>query len=167
MSDTQAQEKRAPYDYNVATLPDADTQNGKNWGDKLELIGSALLVAFDKRERCKDPNAGDGFATVIDARWYMARHSDGASPIRCSVWIRTRRQELGARYFAGHGTASGYGYHKQSAALDAALDSAGIKLEKRFDGCGGSAAKRALEAVARASGYARIPFTIVTTGSAL
>lgn len=131
----------------TATLPAADTSNARNWGDKLETIETKRLVAFDGAE----------IVNPVDARFYMARHSDGASPVRCSVWIRTRD----GRYFAGKGTASGYGYHKQSAALQDALDSAGIQLARRIDGVGDSAIRTALEAVGDACGYTGCPRTIV------
>ena len=87
---------------------------------------------------------------VVVARWYKARKSDGASPVYASVWV------LGAGFdISGHGRATGYGYHKASAALSTAIDSAGIVLSERIAGVGDGASQRALEAIARAIvGYA-------------
>lgn len=122
-----------------ATLPAADTQNARNLEPQKERVESRTLLAID----------GDEIATVIDARFYMARRSDGASPIYCSVWVHGK-----GRYFAGYGKASGYGYCKRSAAFDEAVTSAGIKLAVRVDGCGDSAVDEALRAIATACGYA-------------
>lgn len=104
-----------------------------------------------------------GLHTVCEARFYMARRSDGASPVYCSLWVH------GAGiYCGGYGKASGYGYHKESAALQAAIDSAGIRLTgdnyrqaptdaestqpARIDGCGSSAMNAAMRAIASAVG---------------
>jgi hypothetical protein len=143
-------EQRAPHDTNTATLPATDTNNGRNYADKYETIGRKLVVAWDQEK-------GE-FAYPVDARFYMARKSDGASPVYCSVWIRTRD----GHYFAGHGLARGYGYDKKSAALDAALDSAGIALAARIDGCGDSTARVALLAIADAAGYDGCPREVVS-----
>lgn len=104
----------------------------------------------------------DELSTVVEARFYMARRSDGASPVYCSLWVH------GNQYTSGYGKASGYGYHKSSAALQDAIDSAGIALtgdqyerdesperqEKpaRIDGCGDSAMRGAMRAIAIAAG---------------
>src|SRR5690606_3065831 len=85
---------------------------------------------------------------LAQARFWMARRSDGASPVYCSVW--TYRE---GRHTAGHGRARGYGYHRQSAALAAALDSAGITLAEPIDGRGDGAMRDALLAVGVAMGY--------------
>ena len=124
-----------------ATLPDSDTTNAKNLEPGKELVERLVLVAI---------GVDDAIHDVVDARWYMARRSDGASPIYCSVWVHGIN-----RYFAGHGKASGYGYFKQSAAFDEALDSAGIKLARRVDGVGMSAVREAMQSVAIACGFAR------------
>lgn len=71
-------------------------------------------------------------------------------------------------WYSGHGKAGGYGYHKESAAIAKALDSAGVELygtaytgredvdyTKRcyINGVGQSAVKGALFAIAHALGY--------------
>jgi hypothetical protein len=57
---------------------------------------------------------------------------------------------------AGWGMASGGGYHRVSAAMQAALDRAGIKLDKRIDGVGDRAMEDALRAIAAYLGYASV-----------
>lgn len=124
-----------------ATLPDHDTQNARNMEPEKELVERLVLVA----------TAPDGtLVDVVDARWYMARRSDGASPVYCSVWIRS---PLLARWLAGRGKAGGYGYCKQSAAFSEAVDSAEIKLSRRVDGVGMEAVREAMNAIAKAAGY--------------
>ncbi len=67
-------------------------------------------------------------AVVVDCRIYTGR-SASASTVYCSLWV-TRKQPWpdGNTRTSGKGTATGHGYHKASAALEAAIDSAGIKL---------------------------------------
>ncbi len=161
-----------------ATLPAIETCNAKNLQGEKEEVDSRVLMAFDakERKRCQAgtyPQASDGMATVLTARWWMARSGDGASPVYCSVWINTRD----GRSFSGHGKAGGYGYCKSSAAFQDALDSAGVELSalsEHYDaetrerttgprkrasvaGVGESAVREAAEAIARAAGYGRCP----------
>jgi hypothetical protein len=95
--------------------------------------------------------------TPVRATFYMGR-SNNASVVYCYLWVENR--------CSGNGQAGGYGYHKQSAALDAAIKSAGIKLtgspyddehhENRqchIDGCGSDSMHRALVAITWALGY--------------
>jgi hypothetical protein len=67
-------------------------------------------------------------AVVVDCRIYAGR-SVSASAVYCSLWVK-RKQPWpdGNTRTSGKGTATGYGYDKASAALEAAIDSAGIKL---------------------------------------
>lgn len=155
--------KQAPYDYNRATLPNAEThgdpQNAVNRSGDKETVQTLALMFFDASARKRshaqakeagyDTNPHDGFATPIEARWYMGR-SNSASTVYCSVWIRTRD---GQRYISGNGSAGGYGYDKFSAAFDDALRSAGVKLEKSCGGCGDGPMRKAMLAVAKACGY--------------
>jgi hypothetical protein len=120
----------------IATLPTERTENGK-WQDNKEQIAALALVAWAYgRQR-----------QIVTARFWMSRSGDGASPVYCSVWL----SETG--HASGHGTARGYGYHKQSAALQFALDSAGVKLAQPIDGRGESAMRDAIMAIGRAMGY--------------
>ncbi len=119
----------------TATLPSAARSNGKNLSGQKELVSAMSAVALiDGKMR-----------EVVIAHWYKARKSDGASPVYASIWT------YGAGFdISGHGRATGYGYHKASAALSAAIDSTGIVLSERIDGVGDAASQHALEAIARA-----------------
>ena len=95
-----------------------------------------------------------------------------ASRVYCCVWIFPKD---GGPTHAGGGHAGGYGYHKASAAMESALDAAGVKLESRVEpaarrdgikarakyergglaGRGDSAMLEALHALAKAAGYPR------------
>ena len=119
----------------TATLLPATQANGKNLSRQKEMVSAMSAVAVINGKMCE----------VVVARWYMARKSDGASPVYASIWT------YGAGFdISGHGRATGYGYHKASAALSTALKSAGIVLSERIDGLGDGASQRALEAIARA-----------------
>ena len=117
----------------TATLSRAARSNGKNMSPQKELVSAMSAVAVINGK----------MREVVIARWYKARKSDGASPVYASIWT------YGAGFdISGHGRATGYGYHKASAALSAAMDSAGIVLSERIEGDG--AIRRAVEAIARA-----------------
>ena len=77
------------------------------------------------------------------------------STVWCSVWVAQYRNGTATScndMYSGCGNAKGYGYHKDSAALSAALDSAGITLSERIDGVGEGAMRDALTAIVRATG---------------
>lgn len=91
--------------------------------------------------------------SLADTPW-----RDGAMPSRVSVrlygtgaqntacmWINSGDTHLNAS-----GKAGGYGYHRQSAALQEAFDNAGITLSRRIDGVGTSAMEEAMLALAKA-----------------
>lgn len=123
----------------TATLPAEPRSNARNLYGEKETIGTLLL--FGVRN-----GAPDHLAT---ARFYMARSGDGASPVYCSVWLHS------GNWTSGRGRATGGGYHKKSAALDAALTSAGITLSERIDGCGDSAMLESFRAIGEAMGHDR------------
>lgn len=101
---------------------------------------------------------------IACARFYMGR-SASASVVYCCLWLHG---DAGA---SGRGSAGGYGYHKKSAALDEAIESAGIELygtpyaggkarlyrgapinytrKCHIDGCGSTAMRDALTDIAR------------------
>lgn len=123
----------------TATMPTSGHQNGRNLDGDKERIATLTLVGVR-----------DGAPVELaQARFWMARRSDGASPVYCSVWTYGPRRDG----TAGHGIARGYGYHKQSAALQGALAHAGIILAEPIDGRGDGAMRDALLAVGVAMGY--------------
>jgi hypothetical protein len=126
------------------------TQTGKSgtikgkWRDK-ELIRSFQvfdLEALDYNNRPK---------RVIDCRLYMGR-SNNSSMVYCLLWI----SPIDGTWVEGSGSAGGYGYEKQSAAIGDAIMSAGITLERDVSGVGLEAAKIALEAIAEYSGSTKL-----------
>lgn len=139
--------------------------NAKNYAQEKELV-SRYLVIDKKTEK-----------VVIDCRCYMGRSSN-SSQVCASIWINSLKPlcddaEGFTTYASGHGTAGGYGYHKESAAIDAAISSAGFTLfgcasgygDKpdfkkvcHIDGVGESAIKSALLAIAYACGSLDVIF---------
>lgn len=137
-------ENRAPYDFNRVTKLNP-RQNGRNYAGDKETVGSMQFVAALP----KGHYSGKRFASVITVRFYMGR-SRNASTVYASIWAQSRD---GKTHLAGHGSAGGYGYHKESAALEEAMHSAGVTLDAHFGGCGDRAAQCAIEALARKLGY--------------
>jgi hypothetical protein len=140
-----------------AKFPKDETHNAKNLSCEKETVARHEIIAYSKGE----------FANPVSVKVYMARKSDGASNVYASIWVKTKS----AKFYAGHGKASGYGYHKESEAIACAIESAGITLigdvygrEKtnkraRIGGVGDSAIREALHAITRAAGYRK--FTLV------
>ncbi len=129
---------KAPYDGNKATLPTDQPLNARNYMGEKECIRWEDLVIFNpETEEIDNP---------VSVRWWMGR-SKNASVVYCSVWIRGNGIEI-----SGRGSAGGYGYHKESAALQDALASAGVVLEKSIDGCGDGSIRYAMIAIADAMG---------------
>jgi hypothetical protein len=123
----------------MAKLPIHDTRNARHMPSGKDQVNEARrVVPMPNSQNPRDPR------TIVRAIWWMGR-SRNAETVHCSVWVRD-----GGREFTGYGTAGGGGYHKGSAALQAALDSAGITLSSRIDGAGDYAMGAALDAVAEA-----------------
>jgi hypothetical protein len=78
---------------------------------------------------------------LIDWRTYMSRSADAAGPVYCNLWHKNG---------SGHGTATGYGYHKESAAIESALIHAGVMVFPSFGGVGQGATRAALIQAAQA-----------------
>lgn len=135
-----------------ATLPEVGLSNARNHGGEKETVSTYTVVGkIDGR-----------MSIVAKACMYMGR-SNSASTVYCSLWV------YGDKYTSGKGKAGGYGYHKESAALQEAIASAGIELygsnyphwgDKKPDykrqacisGCGTESMETALKAIARAAG---------------
>ena len=111
--------------------------NGVNYGYKKELIRTYNVVT-------------DALKEIITVRCYMGR-SSSASVVYASIWINTTECHT-----SGRGQASGYGYHKESAAIGSAIESAGITLDTNISGVGNGAICDALEAIARTLGFSNV-----------
>lgn len=105
---------------------------------------------------------------AVCVRTYYVSRGSGMQPVRACIWIRPA--DKGDPWRSGKGSAGGCGYHKESAAIDDAISSAGVALygrapwsrdtgrvdySKRFDfgGTGSSGYQAVFEAIARAAGY--------------
>lgn len=145
-----------------------ECRNAENMGGTKELTSYYKLID-KKTER-----------TVVDCRVYMGK-SGNANTVYASLWVsgvKTEKRPGDWVYgeTSGKGQAGGYGYHKASAAVGAAIHSAGItifgspyghpvngdtpaetrKLLKQpahIAGCGSAAIECALLAIAYAAGY--------------
>ena len=149
--------------YMKAVMPLVSVSNARNYGGEKEQIRGIKLID-KKTER-----------VIVDARWYMGKSSI-ASVVYCSLWCMGRGVYEAAHSTSGKGTASGYGYHKASAALASAITSAGITLygspygspsngdsdkatkallksAAHIGGCGDGSIDCALLAIAYAMGY--------------
>lgn len=84
-----------------------------------------------------------GIRELVIARLYASLRRD-ANRVTCILWTN------GGHNANASGTASGYGYHKGSAALADAISNAGIKLSENIAGRGNTAMHEALLAIARA-----------------
>ena len=67
------------------------------------------------------------------------------SVIHCIAWISGREV-----YGSGYGKAGGYGYCKESAAMQDAINNAGITMSERIDGRGDSLMRSAALGIAKA-----------------
>lgn len=111
------------------STPDQHRANSRR-----ERIQSMAVIAWD----------GQRFREPVRARLYMSKSRD-ASKVYASLWVGGNLE----RHAAGH--AGGYGYHKASAALDAAISNAGIGLSESINGRGESAMREALLTIGRAA----------------
>jgi hypothetical protein len=77
----------------------------------------------------------------------IARIYHTANTAYACIWVHNEPIHI-----SGGGKAGGYGYHKASAALQGALDDAGVQLSESINGRGEQAMRDALTATARALG---------------
>lgn len=83
--------------------------------------------------KATDDNLGRSNGTVATFRFYW-----GSTVCHCVAWFFGKDQ-----YGSGYGNAGGSGYCKESAAMQGALEQAGIKLSKRIHGVGETAMREA------------------------
>lgn len=139
-----------------------NVSNARNYGGEKETTSTMQLIARNKRGE---------LASIVEARFYMGR-SKNSSVVYCSLWVH-----CGEIYTTGTGKAGGYGYHKESAAMGAAIRNANIQLfgspytnpeggedlEKPayIAGCGAESMRKALLAIAEATGANCTEYLIV------
>lgn len=125
---------------------DGAQSNARNHDSKKETVQTLRLIA----------RMGGKLSVVCDARFYMSRTGDGASPVYCALWVSGNDT-----YTSGRGIARGYGYHKMSGALSEAIESAGFKLDKDISGVGQEAMREAMLAIAQCIGADTAEFLFV------
>ena len=82
-----------------------------------------LKTNHDNKELIKRYQViNNALTCVIDARLYMGR-SSSASVVYCDLWVHGA-----SKYGSANGSADGYGYDKQFAALHEAVNNSGIKM---------------------------------------
>lgn len=138
-------EPEPAYDFNavVGFYPGRD--NGQSPKHSQETTDSWSYVCSHKGEICEP----------ISVIWFMGKSSN-TSVVHCTIRVNpprgSRLSDLcreGNHYHpSGHGTAGGCGYHKMSAALNTAIESAGFKLAHHFHGYGDLASEHAIMAIA-------------------
>lgn len=125
--------------YKAHTL---DTYAGRNYGNEKELCSTFNVMALHKGRMVE----------AVTCRVYMGR-SRSSSTVHATVWLHGKEY-----HGSGSGQAGGYGYNKESAAVDTALAMAGVKLSRSVHGTGET--REALEATARALGYRGQLYTV-------
>jgi len=109
-------------------------ENARNYATEKEMIGAYSVVGV----------AGGRLRELVTCRLWMGR-SRSALTVYASVWVHGP-----GLYASGKGSAGGGGYHKASAAIDAAIRSAGFDVSREVTGDG--LVIEALEALARLAG---------------
>ena len=121
-----------------AIIKTANAQNISNQAlnarDKQALIHQVTILAI----------VDGAIKELAECRLYMS-NSRSASRITAILWV------YGDKYASGSGHADGYGYHKQSAAVESAINAAGIELSEHIGGRGEQAIIEGLKAVALAA----------------
>ena len=105
-----------------------------NARDKQALIQQITILAI----------VDGAIKELAECRLYMS-NSRSASRITALLWVS------GDKYASGSGHADGFGYHKQSAAVESAINAACSELSERIGGRGEQATIDGLKAVALAA----------------
>lgn len=77
------------------------------------------------------------FNEIVDCRFYCTKSGN----VSCCIWVH------GYEHFSATGKAGGWGYEKKSAALQEALDNAGLKLNYNIHSTG--EIRKPLEAIGK------------------
>ena len=140
------------------SLPPARTDGSTLALASKEVIGRRAITVFDaaRHQQMGEYRDGtsEGFKVPIRATWYMGK-SANAERVYCAVQIYRKDNT----HHHGEAYAGGGGYCKQSAAFEAALNDAGIRLSREVSGVGMEAVREAMIAIADAVGYRRNPKT--------
>lgn len=140
----------------IATLPKHPVSNARQL-DK-QLASAYTLVAYD-----------GGFKEIVRVKIWATKTG---SRYYAAIWVQGDDSN-NRPWVSGAGSAGGWGYHKASAALSEALDSAEIKLfrsQEQIDytkaadisGRGETVLQEAIYAIGRACGYSQDKLHLVT-----
>lgn len=119
------------------------THDGKIKQHRKENYLSSERVVLVPEKRKEYIREGNTMKSAIIMRIYHTK-----STAYACLWVNSNDTHI-----SGGGKAGGYGYHKASAAMQAALDDVGVQLSESIAGRGESAMIDALVATARALGY--------------
>lgn len=126
---------KATYDPNKKTKwTTSHRKEGKCFFSSMQVVSLA------------DKPDGHG---VLDARIEARLYGNGTSNT-CCLWVFN--VDSSGKCTQGSGHAGGGGYHRKSAAMQAAIDNAGFTLSESIDGVGESAMREALLAIAKCIG---------------
>lgn len=132
-------------EYTVESIGAKD--NGRNMAREKEVVGSLVAVCWDAE--------WDEYREPVVVRIYAGR-SANASRIYATVWIYDPAdpdENYAGVSTSGHGYAGGGGYCKASAAVGAAMASAGVKYAGDIDGRGMGAVEGLVRAIVAHIGY--------------
>lgn len=105
------------------------------------------LAQWSAVDLAAEPYPDGTMPEVVTLRTYSA--GKRSSTTTAAVWVR------GTIQASGTGSTSGWGYHRPSEAAAIAIRNAGFDLSERIDGCGDSAIRAAVLALAIAAGATR------------
>ena len=100
-------------------------------GDKSSILKNRKEPHFFRQLSVIGVTDKGATCEPVQARFYFNQKGNGMNPVYCCVWIHSP-----GLYTAGGGRAGGCGYDKQSAALQVALDAAGVSLDCNIAGTG-------------------------------
>lgn len=117
---------------------------------KTEYTGK---IASNRKEK---QGLSNEYCLLVPDKTYIMRplvtvrlYHTNATSYAC-VWINGHSKGVSV---SGGGKAGGYGYHRASAALQVALNDAGVVLSENIAGRGETAMTDAMEAISKALGY--------------
>lgn len=132
-----------------ATIIDRTENNGKIEQNRKEKHFQTEYVILVNDKTVSNYNGANLMRSIVTARIYATNAANYAC-----IWIQApTRKNHKSVYINGGGKANGYGYHRSSAALQAAINNAGVELSESIDGRGDGAMQEAMISIAQALGY--------------
>mgnify|MGYP003681479988 CR=1 FL=1 len=116
-------------------------QYNENIGKKRDRISNGFYkeITVINPESATTNNLGRSNGSICIFRFYW-----GSSVCHCTAWFHGKKH-----HGSGYGSAGGGGYCKESAAMNEAIENAGIKLDKHFGGMGDIAMREAVIAIGK------------------